>query len=116
MSRCKKNSSVKPTTRFFSGKMLLLAKISLEDFAYEFTETIFFPNKKTREIYDKYMIERVFPYSVLADTDSICALFILICKPESNLPDSKFRDVLFEVIVENEILHRFDTSYEFWEN
>ena len=32
------------------------------------------------------------------------------------MPNSKFRDVLFEVIVENEILHRFDTSQEFWKN
>ena len=29
------------------------------------------------------------------------------------MPDTKFRDV--EVIVENEILHRFDTSHKFWE-
>ena len=61
------------------------------------------------------MIERVFLYSVLKDTDSICFFFISICKPESNIPDEKFRDVLFEVICENDILHRFDTSHKFWE-
>ena len=96
--------------------MLIFSKIFLESFAYDFTETFFFPNKKTRRIYNKYMVERVFPYSVLTDTDSICAFFIFICKVKSDLPDSKFRDVLFEMIVENEILHRFDTSHEFWEN
>ena len=38
-----------------------------------------------------------------------------ICKSESSLPDGKFRDVLFEVTKENEILHRFDMSHKFWE-
>ena len=96
--------------------MLMFSKIYRESFAYDLTETYFFPNKNTREIYNKYMNERVFPYSVLTDADSICVFFIFICKPESDSLDSKFRDVLFEVIVENEILHRFDISHEFWEN
>ena len=61
------------------------------------------------------MIERVLLYGVLTDTESICVFFIFICKPESDLPDAKFRDVLFEVICANEILQRFDTSLEFWE-
>ena len=51
------------------------------------------------------MIEQIFPYSVLTDTDSICVFFIFICRPESNLPDGKFTDALFQVIKENEILH-----------
>ena len=31
------------------------------------------------------------------------------------MPDGKFRDALFEIIKENEILHPFDTSHKFWE-
>lgn len=93
----------------------MFAKISLESFRYKIKETFFFPNKKTKEIYDKYMIAQVFPYSVLTDTD-ICVFFIFICKPESRLLDLKFRDVPFEVIVENEISHKFDTPHKFWEN
>ena len=77
----KKNANVKPTTRFFSEKMLTFSIISLESFAYNFTETFFFLSKKTRKIYNKYMIEWVFPYSVLTDMDSICVFFIFICKP-----------------------------------
>ena len=61
------------------------------------------------------MIGHIFPYSVLTDTDSICVFFIFICRPESNLPDGKFKDVLFEVIKENEILHRCNASHKFWE-
>ena len=83
----------------------MFAKLSLESFTYDFTENFFFPGKKTKEIYDKYMIERIFPYSVLTDTESIYVFFNFICKLESNLLEEKFRDVLFEVIVENESLH-----------
>ena len=110
----KTDQTVAPTTRFFSGKILMFAKLSLKSFVHELDEIFFFPSNKTREIYDKYMIERTFPYSVLTDTDSICLFFMFICKPESNTPDEKFRDILFKVICENEILHRFDTSHEFW--
>ena len=56
------------------------------------------------------------PLFGLADIDSICVFFIFICKLESDLPKSNFRDVLFEVIVENETLYKFDTSHEFLEN
>ena len=61
------------------------------------------------------MTERIFPYSVLTDTESIYVFFNLICKPESNLPGENFRDLLFEVIGENESLHWFDTSRKFCE-
>ena len=87
----------------------MFAKVSLESF----TDTFFFLNKKTNEIYNKYMTERIFPYSILTDTDSICVFFIFLCKPENCMPDSQFRDVLFEVIINNDVLHRFDTSHKF---
>ena len=96
--------------------MLMFGKLLLESFIYDFTVTFLFPGKKTEEIYGKYMIEWIFPYSVLTNTDSICIFFIFVCKSESSQPEEKFRDVLFEAIKENEILHRFDTSHKFWEN
>ena len=42
----KKNETIKPTTRFFNGKMLMYAKLSLKSFVYEFTKTFFFQSKK----------------------------------------------------------------------
>ena len=75
---------VKSTTEFFNDKMLMFAKISMDSFTYDLAETFFFPGKKTRGIYDKYMIERIFPYSLLTDTDIICVFSIFICKPESS--------------------------------
>ena len=61
----------------------------------------------------RYMIESIFPYSVLTDTDCICIFYIFICKPSCNVPNEKFCDVLFEVIINNKILHWFGTSHEF---
>ena len=59
------------------------------------------------------MIELIFSYSVLTDIDSICIFFIFICKSSCNVPNEKFRDVLFEVIINNKILNWLDTSHEF---
>ena len=38
--KIKKNETIKPKTRFFSGKMLMFAKLLLESFTYDFTETL----------------------------------------------------------------------------
>ena len=56
-------------------------------------------------MFGKYMIEQIFTYLVLTNSTSICVFFIFICKPEISLPDETFRDVFFEVIKENGILH-----------
>ena len=95
--------------------MLMFTKVSLESFIYDLTKTFFFPNKKAKDIYNKYMIERIFPYSILTDTYSVWVFFIFVCKPGSCIPDSEFRDVLFQVIINNDVLHRFDTLHKFWE-
>ena len=59
------------------------------------------------------MTGSVIPYSDLTDTDSICIFFIFICKPSCNVPNEHFPNVLFEVIISNKILNRFDTSHKF---
>ena len=58
------------------------------------------------------MIVRVFPYSIITDTDSICIFLIFIRKLESCAPDLVFRDFLFEVVIKKDVLHRFDTSHK----
>ena len=84
-----KNDNVKVTTRFFSDKMLTFPKLSLMSFMYKLTETFHFPNKKAIEIYNKYNIERIFPYHVLTDTGSTCPMFLIICNVKNNIPDKK---------------------------
>ena len=93
----------------------MFAKLSLKSFVYELAEILFFLSNKTKAIYGNYMIEQVFPYSVLTDTGSISFFFIFICKTESNTPEEKFTDVLFQFICENKVLHKFDISHKFWE-
>ena len=61
----------------------MFAKALLESFAYDLMETSFFPNKKIKEIFNKYMIKRILPLSVSTDIDSICVFLISICRPES---------------------------------
>ena len=75
----------------FCGKMLMFAKVSLESFVYDLTEIFFFPNEWTKEIYNYYMIDRIFPYSIITDADSICIFFIFIRKLESCAPDLVFK-------------------------
>ena len=55
----KENKTIKPTTRFFSGKMLMFAKLSLKSFIYDLIETFVFANETTREIYEKNDLEYV---------------------------------------------------------
>ena len=74
----KKNNEVKPTTRFFSRKMLMFAKLSLISFNYDLLGTFCLPSEKKRKIYEKYMIKIIFPYHVLTDADSTCLHFIFI--------------------------------------
>ena len=64
----------------------------------------------------KIIIERIFPYHVLTDTDSTCLLFLIICNVKNSIPDKQFREVIFEVIVANKIYDRFNTSRTYWEN
>ena len=59
------------------------------------------------------MIESIFPYSLLTNTDSICIFFISISKPSCTFPNEQFHNVLFEVMINNKVLNRFDTSHEF---
>ena len=67
---CEKNYNVMLTTRFLSGKMLMLAKLSLMSFIYEFVENFYFPDETVIEIYEKHLIEKVYVYHVLTDADS----------------------------------------------
>ena len=45
----KNNDQVKITTKFFSGKMLMFAKLSLMSFIYELVETFYFPNETVKK-------------------------------------------------------------------
>ena len=68
----KTNTSIKCTTRFMSGKLLMFAKLSLKSFIYSLAELLAFheENEIVEKIYRKYKIEKIFCYHILTDTDS----------------------------------------------
>ena len=111
-----KKNEIKVTSRFMSGKLLMFAKLSLKSFIYSLWETLHFPGPKVKETFEKHQIEKTLCYHVLTDTDSTSLQFIIISDPYSDFPDSKIRDVLFEVITRTDIYKRFDSSHPFWEN
>ena len=106
----KKRSQVKVTTCFMSGKLLMFAKLSLKSFIYEISEIFCFPKENITKIYKKYMIEKVEIFHVLSDTDSTSLRFIFISDPISDIPESKFRDIILEVITASDIYKRFKFS------
>ena len=98
-----------------SGKLLMFAKLSLKSFVCEIIETFCFPNEKTKQIFKKYQIEKVEIYYILTDTDSTSLKFIFISRPESDIPESKYRKIIFEVVTSSDIYKRFDSSHPFQE-
>ena len=52
----KKNDHIRVTTRFLSGKMFMLAKLSLLSFIHEVLETFCFPVEYVRAVFEKYGI------------------------------------------------------------
>ena len=75
----------------------------------------YFSSQLVKYILKKYSIDKVEIYHVLTDTDRRALQFI-VSDPNSDVPKSKFRDIIFEVIVATKIYKRFDTSQKFWDN
>lgn len=94
----------------------MFAKLSLKSFIYLLTEILSFPDEDVKKIYDKYMIEQTICYHIVTDKDSISLQFEIISDPSSNIPETRVRDVIFEVIVRTKIYNRIDTSQSFWDN
>lgn len=87
----KKRHNVKVTTLSMSSKLLMFDRLSLKSFAYELIEIFCFPSQKTKQIFDKYLIEKVEIFHILTDTDSTSLKLIFISDPASTIPESKYR-------------------------
>lgn len=99
----KKKDNVKLTMRFSSGKKLMFAKLSLMIFIYDLVEKFYLSHENVRKIYQKYLIKKVYVYHILTDTDSTCVKFLFVSSTDSDIPDKRFRDIIFEVIVARKI-------------
>ena len=112
----KEKSEIKVISPFMSSKLLMFAKRYLKRFIYALVETFYFLSQLVLDIYKKYKIEKIEMYHVLTDTDSTALQFIIISDPESDVPEPKFRDIIFEIIVATKLYKRFNSSHEFWDN
>ena len=101
----KSKTNIKCMTRFMSGKLLMLAKLSLNSFIYSLAELLSFPeeNRLVKKIYDKYLIEKLLVYHILTNTDSISLQFIVISRLQSTFTEEQVRNILFEIFSENEM-------------
>ena len=79
-------------------------------------KTFCFPDKKVRKIFKNYQIEKVHVYHVLTDSNSTCLKFLFASDPNSDIPESKYRDIIFELIITSEIYNRFDSSHKYWKD
>ena len=68
-------NTVKITTRFTKGTMLMFAKTSIKSFSYDVTDVFMFPNSKIQEIYNQYRIKKCLLLQNLTDTDSTSLTF-----------------------------------------
>ena len=110
----KTQTSVKCTTRFLAGKMLMFAKLSLKSFIYSLAELLTFPEGIVREIYDEYLIERILVFHILTNTASASIQFVAVSSVDSTFTKPEFRNILFRIFSNTDIRERFDKSDDFW--
>ena len=53
-------------------------------------------------------------YHILTDTESNTLKVLFISDPATKIPETKYSELIFEVICGSEIINRFDTSHNFW--
>ena len=109
----KQKTDIKLTTRFLSGKMLMFAKVSIKSFVCDMIDVFMFRNEKTKAIYQKYNIEKCYPYQCLTDTDSTSLNFTFICILDCTVDEIQARKIIFEVMIESKIFDRLDLSDDF---
>ena len=85
-------------------KLLIFTKLLLKSFIYELAETFCFPKGNILKIYNKYNIEKVHIYHILTDTDSTLLKFVFVSYPNSDIPESKYRHILFKTYTNDLIL------------
>ena len=99
----KEKQEVHVTTRFLFGKMLMFAKLSLMNFIHKLLETFCFPDKKVKKSYEMYSIENAYMYHILTDTDITSLHFLFVSDATSNIIESQYWEIIFDVICASEI-------------
>ena len=95
--------------------MLMFAKVSIKSFVYDLIDVFMFPNQVTKDIYQKYKIEKCYVYQNLTDTGSISIFFIFILNLGSTIDENESRKIIFEVMKSSKIIDRLDLSDDFYQ-
>ena len=93
----------------------MFAKLLLMSFIYKVLKTFCFPDENIRSIFKKYSVEKVEMYHVLTRHQQHSAKFLSISDPSSETPESKYWEIIFEVITSSKIYKRFDSSHKYWD-
>lgn len=89
----------------------MFAKQLLISFIYELVQIFYFSDQIVQKFYQKYLIEKVYIYHVLTNTESVCLKFVfVISSTDSDIPAGKFRDIIFGVIAACKICNKFGSS------
>ena len=112
---CKKQSTVKVSTRYISSKLLINPKMSLASFISNCIDMFCFPNEETSQIYAHHKIIKVLPYLLMTDTDSGSLEFKVIAEDSCDCGECEMRDILMKMFLVKGVHHRLDLSGEFFE-
>ena len=93
-----------------SGKLLMVEKLSLKSFIYDMIENSVFQVKMSRKLL-KSMGSRGLKFFMCWHSASL--KFIFIFDPTCEISESKYRDIIFEIITSSQIYKRFDSSHKF---
>ena len=111
----KKNTTIKVTTRFTKGKMLMFSKTSLKNFVYDIIGVFCFPDEDVLELYAQNYIIKCFIYLLYTDTDSCFIKFLFLRDIKSHITENATRELIFKIIMQSKIGPRIDTSDIFFE-
>ena len=75
--------------------MLMFAKILLKSFVYDMIDVFCFPDETSREIYNRYQIQKYFLYQNLTDTGSTSLFCNFICNVDCSVEESKAKEIIF---------------------
>ena len=110
-----KSKKVNLTTRFLNRKMLMFSKVSIKSFVYDLIDVFMFPNQEIQEIYQKYQVEKCYPYQNLTDADSTSGFFVFICNLNCPVSEEKARNMIIEAMLKRKVFDGLDLSAEFCE-
>ena len=93
----------------------MFSKLSIKSFVYDIIDVFMFPDETTKEIYQKYNVEKCIVEQNLTDTDSTSVFFIFICNLNSEILENEARKIIFELMLNSKIFDRLDRSHEYFE-